>query len=342
MITHTGTGDLSTSLAMSRHDQGHVTRIGSRPSEEFARPTFAAGAVIWRFAKDAAASAPSAPESTDVEIALIHRPRYDDWSLPKGKVDPGENLPGTAMREILEETGFEVRLGWLLGYVHYPVGSRTKVVYYWTAQHLSGEFEANDESDELRWVSPAEAKELLSYEADLKVVDAALGLLQLGCDRRVLYVRHAKAHAREGWAGDDDLRPLSKKGRRQAELLVSGLSGYRPEAISSAVPVRCEHTAAPIAEDLGLDVASDANLGDAGWAADSDAAVDAFHAATTAPVSMVVGQGTVIPGVLARVAGEHGVEIEDMRVKKSSTWVLHFAGDKLLGLDYLASPLAVK
>ena len=63
---------------MSRHDQGHVTRIGSRPSEEFARPTFAAGAVIWRFSSDAAASTPNSPESTDVEIAIIHRPRYDD------------------------------------------------------------------------------------------------------------------------------------------------------------------------------------------------------------------------------------------------------------------------
>ncbi|MDH2455220.1 bifunctional NUDIX hydrolase/histidine phosphatase family protein [Corynebacterium bovis] len=378
MITHTGTGDLSTSLSLSVHDRGHVARIGSRPAQEFARPTFAAGAVLWRRPSGAGAAGQgdAVPESADVLVAMVHRPRYDDWSLPKGKVDPGENLPATAVREIVEETGLTPSLGWLLGYVHYPVGSRTKVVYYWTAEVPDGSFVPNDEVDELRWVTPAEARELATYEADRTVLDAAERVLSLGCARRVLYVRHAKAHDRQGWGGNDDLRPLTKKGRRQAEMLVSELEGYRPTTVSTAQPDRCVHTATPLAQDLGVTLRTDRALGDAvlGDAAPGDAAtgdaptgegVDgptgradaatgtdltggdaaaaAFARATTAPVSVVVSQGAVIPELITRFAAGTGVETDDMRVKKSSTWVLHFDRDGgLLGADYLASPLPVK
>ncbi|MBB3116294.1 NUDIX hydrolase [Corynebacterium bovis] len=391
MITHTGTGDLSTSLSLSVHDRGHVARIGSRPAQEFARPTFAAGAVLWRRPSGAGVTAGDAvPESADVLVAMVHRPRYDDWSLPKGKVDPGENLPATAVREIVEETGLTPSLGWLLGYVHYPVGSRTKVVYYWTAEVPDGSFVPNDEVDELRWVTPAEARELATYEADRTVIDAAERVLSLGCARRVLYVRHAKAHDRQGWGGNDDLRPLTKKGRRQAEMLVSELEGYRPTTVSTAQPDRCVHTATPLAQDLGVTLRTDRALGDAvlgdavlgdaapgdataagrthatgGAGADGsdgsdaasgaagagdatgatggDAAAAAFARATTAPVSVVVSQGAVIPELISRFAAGTGVETDDMRVKKSSTWVLHFDRDGgLLGADYLASPLPVK
>lgn len=344
VISHSGIGDLSTSLALTHHGPGHISRIGSRPAQEFARPTFASGAVLWKFDGEPSGTA-RRQESAEVKIAVAHRPHYDDWSLPKGKVDPGENLPGTALREIREETGFTARLGWLLGYVHYPVGSRTKVVYYWTAQVTDGEFAPNNEVDELRWVTFDEAADLLTYDIDRDVIAAARQMLSLGCDRRVLYIRHAKAHDRQGWAGDDNLRPLTKKGRRQSEMLVSIADAYAPEVLSSAQPIRCVHTATPMSEDMELDVAVDKRLGDEGWIADSDDALEAFYSATVrtdAAVSAVVAQGSIIPGVLGRLCAEPEIEVEDLRVKKSSVWVLHFQGEKLLGLDYLASPLPVK
>ena len=102
-------------------------------------------------------------------------------------------MAGTAIREISEETGISARLGWLLGYVHYPVGSRTKVVYYWAAEALEENFEPNEECDELRWVTFEEAKKLLSYKIDLDVIAAGQTMVELGANRRVLYVRHAKA-----------------------------------------------------------------------------------------------------------------------------------------------------
>lgn len=106
---------------------GRHQEIPVDPAEEFKRTTLAAGAVLWR------------GDPHDPEVALIHRPHYDDWSLPKGKVDPGESLPATAAREIFEETGYSVRLGKLIGKVAYPVQGRTKVVYYWLARVLDGE-----------------------------------------------------------------------------------------------------------------------------------------------------------------------------------------------------------
>ena len=107
---------------------GRHQEIPVDPAVEFKRTTLAAGAVLWRGDPD------------DPEVAIIHRPHYDDWSLPKGKVDPGESLPTTAAREILEETGYTVRLGKLIGKVAYPVQGRTKVVYYWMARVLEGSY----------------------------------------------------------------------------------------------------------------------------------------------------------------------------------------------------------
>ncbi|MGC3905843.1 NUDIX hydrolase [Corynebacterium variabile] len=137
MITHSGIGDLSTSVAsrnLGDASRTAVARIGSSPSDEFVNPTFAAGAVMWRRLSPADPGTPETGAEDAVEIAVIHRPRYDDWSLPKGKVDKGEGIVQTAVRELVEETGYASTLGWLLGYVHYPVGNSTKVVWYWTAE----------------------------------------------------------------------------------------------------------------------------------------------------------------------------------------------------------------
>ena len=123
----------------------------------------AAGGVVWRPAADGG-----------VEIVLVHRPRYDDWSLPKGKVDDGETWLATAVREVAEETGLTVEVGALLGDVAYPVRRRgrtvTKVVRYWALRATGGAFTPNEEVDELRWLPPAAAADLLTYDLDREVV----------------------------------------------------------------------------------------------------------------------------------------------------------------------------
>ena len=106
----------------------------------------------------------------DGRIAVVHRPRYDDWSLPKGKLDPGETWEEAALREVREETGLECELGEELSSTSYrDRKGRSKLVRYWLMKPVGGEFAPNDEVDELRWLTPAEAAELLTYPHDKKL-----------------------------------------------------------------------------------------------------------------------------------------------------------------------------
>lgn len=311
---------------------GRHQEIPVDPAKEFPRTTLAAGAVVWR------------GDPANPEIALIHRPHYDDWSLPKGKVDPGESLPTTAAREIEEETGFHVRLGKLIGKVTYPVQGRTKVVYYWAALYLSGTYRPNDETDELRWVPIDQAQELLSYDVDNDVVAKAQKRLQLAPTTRVLYVRHAHAHDRKKWEGDDNLRPLDKKGRRQAEMLVPMLAAYHPTAIYSARPHRCQQTAAPLADELGKDIAINKDFGDEAWEKNPAAAKKAFRRVVEdGGVPVIISQGQTIPGIIEDLAPRFLKKPqEELKFKKASVWVLSFNNGELTGADYLPSPLPVR
>jgi 8-oxo-dGTP diphosphatase len=106
-----------------------------------------------------------------LEVALVHRPRYDDWSFPKGKLDAGESWEDGALREVEEEIGLRCRLGDELSPTAYRDNKgRAKVVRYWLMEPIDGEFEPNDEVDEMRWVRPDEAGRLLSYDRDRELL----------------------------------------------------------------------------------------------------------------------------------------------------------------------------
>src|SRR3954454_16096370 len=152
----------------------------------------AAGTVLWR----ATNGGPL--------VALVHRPKYDDWGLPKGKLDNGESLAACALRETWEETGVRARLGSRLGDVRYRVPEGSKLVRYWSAEALElPDFTPNGEIDEMLWLPPAEATAQLSYAHDVDVLEQFAQPASV-----LLLVRHAKAGSRKDWDGDDDLRPL--------------------------------------------------------------------------------------------------------------------------------------
>jgi 8-oxo-dGTP pyrophosphatase MutT (NUDIX family) len=123
----------------------------------------AGGGIVWR------------RHGGPVQILVVHRPRYDDWSLPKGKCDEGESDADCALREVEEETGFACRLGPELPPTHYRDNKgRPKTVRYWAMEPVSGDgrFEPNSEIDEIRWLPIPEAVNLLSYDHDRPVIEA--------------------------------------------------------------------------------------------------------------------------------------------------------------------------
>lgn len=314
---------------------GRHQEIPRKPDEEFKKTTLAAGAVLWRGDLD---------DLDSIEVACIHRPRYDDWSLAKGKVDPGESLVVTAIREIKEETGYDIRLGKLIGKTVYPIKGSTKVVYYWTGEVIGGEFEPNEEVDEIRWLPINEAKEIMSYDLDRQVLAKAEKRFRLPATSRVLYVRHARAHDREKWSGDDNKRPLDKKGRRQSEMLVPMLAAFHPDRIYSALPDRCQQTAAPLSDELNLPVDVDVRLGDNAWLSDMVGAQKAFKEIIDQDgTSVVVGQGEVIPNMIAWLSANGRLPIDGpINSKKGSVWVLSFNNGELTGADYMPTALPVR
>ncbi len=175
---------------------------------------YAAGAVLWR------------PGNSDlaVEIAVIHRPRYDDWSLSKGKIDPGETAPIAAVREVFEETGYRVTLGAQLVVVNYPIGEDVKKVYYWAARSSGGQFVPGSEVDELLWLPVADAMKKLDYEQNRKVL--LRFAKQPAYTRTVLIVRHGTTGRKPRLSKDDTKRPLDKRGRAQAEALIGQLLAF--------------------------------------------------------------------------------------------------------------------
>jgi 8-oxo-(d)GTP phosphatase len=289
----------------------------------------AAGAVLWRSGSDG------------VEVAVVHRPRYDDWSLPKGKLDRGESMPAAAVREVAEETGFAARLGNILGDVRYPVVEGRKVVRFWAAEALEGRFVPGAETDELRWCPPPAAVELLSYQRDLRVLQR---FTELGLPTAtLLLVRHAKAGSRSQWTSADDLRPLSGSGRDQAHRLAELLPLFGPDRIVTAPVVRCRETVAPLARRLGLAVADEPLLSEDGYWDDPAAGLARLRELAARPgVTVVCSQGGVIPdvvGALVTAAGRAvGLDPDDVPSRKASTWVLGLREGTLLTADYYPYP----
>ena len=158
------------------------------------------------------------------EVLLVHRPRYDDWTLPKGKLHPGEDHRTAAVREVEEETGLRSTLGAELASSTYVDGrGRPKVVRWWAMVPGEGTFVPGPEVDQARWLPVADAAVLLSYDRDREILRS---LTSRPGTAAVLLVRHGDAGDRDRWQGDDRVRPLSPQGRRQALGLVEQLSGY--------------------------------------------------------------------------------------------------------------------
>jgi 8-oxo-dGTP diphosphatase len=281
----------------------------------------AAGCALWRSGDDGA-----------LETAVVHRPKYGDWSLPKGKPETGEHLLQTAAREVFEETGLTVVLGRRSVRTRYDVALTDgrpvpKEVDYWTAQWSGGEFIPNDEVDELRWLPVVDATALCSHEHDRAVL-TDLARTDVPRMPSLVLVRHGRAGDRSDWNGPDDLRPLDGKGRRQARRLAEVLPVLGPVEVFSARRTRCEETVAPLAERLGLPVQPLAELGEEEFADDPQAGLAVVERLLDrrdpCGVTVVCSQGGAIPSALLGlgVRWDGGAGRLFPPSAKGSAWVL--------------------
>ncbi|WP_040338243.1 NUDIX hydrolase [Candidatus Blastococcus massiliensis] len=286
------------------------------PSPAEGREIAAAGGVVWR-------AAGSGIEESGIEVAVVHRARYDDWSLPKGKLEPGEHALQAACREIVEETGLAVVPGRRSLTTRYDVEGVPKRVDYWLMRCAGGTFLPNDECDELRWLSPADAAALVTHEHDREVLaDAAR--TDLPPEVRLLLVRHGKAGSSDRWTGPDGERPLTAAGEEQARRLADVLPLFGPGAVVSATPLRCRQTVAPLAGRLGGTVEEHPEWGEPEFGGDPQRALETALRLLDGPgVTVVCSQGGTIPTVL-QALGVHGHGVPGLLppAAKGSVWAL--------------------
>lgn len=289
----------------------------------------AAGGVLWKHST-----------RHGLRIALVHRPRYDDWSLPKGTPKRAESAPQTAAREVQEETGCQVAIGRSLADVRYAVSDGTKSVRYFSARHLEGTFVPNREVDRLEWLTVEHAVDRLSYPFDRAVVET-FGLRRPDL-RTVVLVRHARAGSREAFDGDDEQRPLDAKGRKQAQQLRRLLMPFAPHTLVTAVVKRCRQTIRPLASALDLPIGHESALGEESYRDDPAAAVRTILGLVdrdTAPGALVAcSQGGVIPGMIKTLAARAGLDLHDVGTPKAAHWLLSFDGHTLVQADRYPAP----
>lgn len=238
----------------------------------------AAGGIVWRWkagseiAENPAIAAQKSPKEqlNNIEVCIVHRPKYDDWSWPKGKLEQGESHRHAAVREIGEETGVSIALGPYLCEVEYPLSEEgkktrhshdrtvdTKHTLYWMAQPISGDDAEHlldafgpvhradvGEINDIVWVSVREARKILTHSTDKDTLAIFVDRVQEGAAtaQNLLIVRHAKAESRKSWKGTDANRPITPKGAAAAFALNRELACYNPTRLATSPWLRCQET----------------------------------------------------------------------------------------------------
>ncbi|RZU66195.1 8-oxo-dGTP diphosphatase [Microterricola gilva] len=260
---------------------------------------YAAGAVCWRIVDG------------KMMVLVIHRTVHGDVTIPKGKVDPGESLPQTAVREILEETGLAVSLGVPVGIANYPLGNgREKIVHYWAAE-VSEEairrstFVPNGEVAALEWVTVKRARTYLSYPTDVEILEHFAALVDAGVTSTfaIIALRHGKATAPSAWDGPDATRPLTTRGVQQAASVVPTIAAWSPRRIISSTATRCVTTVTPLAVALGQEIRrSDLISQDAWEDGTSDVRAVVGKRVRARKTAVICSHGPVLPDILREIA----------------------------------------
>lgn len=281
----------------------------------------AGGGVVWR------------KGSSDVEFLIVHRPRYDDWTFPKGKLDGSESVFQAAYREVVEETGYQCRIGPKLPTTEYTTGNGNgKAVHYWAMEAVKGSFSPNDEVDKAEWLAASDAIVRLTYEHDRRLVsDLPKGFKKM--PDRLWFVRHADAGDRSAWKDDDRRRPLSDKGLAQSKAIGWFLRHQATGQLVSSPFERCMATLHPLAKKTGKKVERHESLEEGVGAKKTVALLRELPAG-----SVLSSHGDVIPAALDR-AVKAGLELKSpFECKKGSICMIHRKNGELRSATYLPPP----
>jgi 8-oxo-(d)GTP phosphatase len=311
------------------------------PDRRTAGEVRAAGAVPWR------------PAGRGAQVAVIHRPKYDDWGFAKGKLDPGEHVLLAAVREVREETGLAVTLGRRLPPVCYVNDGVPKRVDYWLATAAAGSapagsgsagsgsagsgFTANSEVDELDWLAASQAGARLSYSRDAEL----LAEFMAGPRRTspLILVRHTSAGSKSDWRKDDASRPLDSRGKKEAKSLAALLRCFGTGRVLSAPATRCVASMRPYAAEAGLAVEVEPAFGLAGKASDelpsrSRAAAAAALVAADERPAVICAHRENLPAIISAACAQLGARVPDGGpLRKGEFLVLHRAGGTLAGAE---------
>ena len=290
-------------------------------------PILAAGAVLWRKS-----------EKKKIEVLIIHRPKYDDWTFPKGKAEVGEPLIACAYREVLEETNIETAFGPYLGEVEYLTNDGKKKVSFWSAKVVKEkDFKPNAEVDQLKWVEVTKVKELLTLDTDRKILEQ---FLQIEPDTKPLVLlRHAKAVTRDEWQGEDDDRPLDSYGQNQAKRLLAMYQVFNLEQIHSSDAVRCYDTVVAIAKGLNIKLEVTGKLSESTFKKDKEKAFDYAKDLMKLNESVLLcSHNPILPKMLNKLTKKSEVDADEGKLLPADGWVIHRIGKEVIQIDRIDSP----
>ena len=288
----------------------------------------AAGAVLWRYSAN-----------KKIEIALVHRPRYDDWSLPKGKVEEKESHIACAYREVLEETGYASIFGPQIGQAMYKVPEGKKVVRYWSAQAIGEPLGTidKDEIDEILWLEVKEARKKLTLDDDRAIVDF---FIEFGVQTTPLVLlRHAKALKRDDWDGEDSDRPLDNLGQLQAKRLLPQFYPYSISEIHSSDAYRCMQTVEDLTRALDLNTIIGLDLSEDMYSKDKEAALDYVSTLMQEGNRAVIcSHNPILPKVLKKLVGKKYFKELDSKLEPAEAWVIHHRDGEVVSVDWVEAP----
>jgi 8-oxo-dGTP pyrophosphatase MutT (NUDIX family)/phosphohistidine phosphatase SixA len=285
----------------------------------------AAGAVIWR---------ENSP--FDLEVLVIHRPQYDDWTFPKGKVDDGESPIAAAYREVKEETGVDAVFGQYLGTTSYKVEENKKKVKYWMARAKNDPtpFIPNAEVDKIEWVDSKTARHFLTHDEDRDLLDDFMSKERYAST--LVLLRHAKAVKRSEWNDYDLDRPLNNDGVQQSHKLAKQLEPFGIQGIYSSDATRCFTTVEPFSQGSGIKVNVTKDLNEEEFDKSSKISVEYVRQVMKFEGNhLVSGHNPIIPHVLSKIAR---VEYSSDDLSPADAWIVHHRGDKVVAVEFLARP----